>query len=47
MDLNIKPSGEWNINWIGLPYTMALIKPPKSHEILMLINKLMYGEEIF
>lgn len=47
MDLNIKPSGEWNINWVGLPYTMALKNPPKAHEILMLINKLMYVEEIF
>lgn len=42
-----KPSGEWNINWVGLPYTMALVKLPKAHEILMLISKLMYVEEIF
>jgi len=46
MDLNIKPSGEWNINWVGLPYIIVLIKPPKAHEILMLISKLMYVEEI-
>lgn len=46
MDLNIKPNGEWNINWVGLPYIIMLIKPPKAHEILMLISKLMYVEEI-
>ncbi len=47
VDLDIKPSGEWNINWVGLFYNMALIKPPKAHEIFMLISKLIYVEEIF